>query len=137
MYIKDPHFPIKIRNSRFSLLFENMMCDTNWCTFCDSAISPHSDSLYCSERCLRQDALLHHPLLGYDFSELQGFPHVKNTTTITTTPNHIYSTNQIYPTNHIQPTRIHSSSLSSSLSSTYSEDDPFAALYKPRHHLVN
>ncbi|KAI8391503.1 uncharacterized protein BYT42DRAFT_557106 [Radiomyces spectabilis] len=53
-----------------------MMCDTNWCTFCDSAISPYSDSLYCSHECLKQDALLHHPMLGYDFSDLGGFPHV-------------------------------------------------------------
>lgn len=52
-----------------------MMCDTNWCTFCDNAISPYSDSLYCSEDCLRQDALMHHPMLGYDYAELQGFPH--------------------------------------------------------------
>ncbi|GAN02510.1 hypothetical protein MAM1_0023d01954 [Mucor ambiguus] len=52
-----------------------MMCDTNWCTFCDNAISPYSDSLYCSEDCLRQDALMHHPMLGYDYAELEGFPH--------------------------------------------------------------
>jgi hypothetical protein len=51
------------------------MCDTNWCTFCDNAISPYSDSLYCSEDCLRQDALMHHPMLGYDYAELKGFPH--------------------------------------------------------------
>lgn len=52
-----------------------MMCDTNWCTFCDNAISPYSDSLYCSEECLRQDALMHHPMLGYDYADLKGFPH--------------------------------------------------------------
>lgn len=52
-----------------------MMCDTNWCTFCDNAISAYSDSLYCSEDCLRQDALMHHPMLGYDYAELKGFPH--------------------------------------------------------------
>ncbi|KAG2207460.1 hypothetical protein INT46_007227 [Mucor plumbeus] len=52
-----------------------MMCDTNWCTFCDNAISPFSDSLYCSEDCLRQDALMHHPMLGYDYADLEGFPH--------------------------------------------------------------
>lgn len=51
------------------------MCDTNWCTFCDNAISPYSDSLYCSEECLRQDALMHHPMLGYDYADLKGFPH--------------------------------------------------------------
>ncbi|KAG2205552.1 hypothetical protein INT47_005927 [Mucor saturninus] len=52
-----------------------MMCDTNWCTFCDNAISAYSDSLYCSEDCLRQDALMHHPMLGYDYADLKGFPH--------------------------------------------------------------
>ncbi|KAI8641739.1 hypothetical protein BD408DRAFT_417585 [Parasitella parasitica] len=52
-----------------------MICDTNWCTFCDNAISPYSDSLYCSEECLRQDALMHHPMLGYDYADLEGFPH--------------------------------------------------------------
>ncbi|KAI9356702.1 hypothetical protein BD770DRAFT_389944 [Pilaira anomala] len=55
-----------------------MMCDTNWCTFCDNAISPYSDSLYCSEDCLRQDALMHHPMLGYDYADLKGFPHHYN-----------------------------------------------------------
>lgn len=54
-----------------------MMCDTNWCTFCDSAISPFSDSLYCSDECLKQDALMHHPMLGYDYSDLNGFPHTQ------------------------------------------------------------
>ncbi|KAI8881698.1 hypothetical protein K501DRAFT_222502 [Backusella circina FSU 941] len=52
-----------------------MMCDTNWCTFCDNAINPYSDSLYCSEECLRQDALSHHPMLGYDYADLKNFPH--------------------------------------------------------------
>ncbi|CAO3692719.1 unnamed protein product [Umbelopsis ramanniana] len=50
------------------------MSNLNWCTFCDNAINPFSNSLYCSEACLRGDALNHHPLLGYDFSELQDFP---------------------------------------------------------------
>ncbi|KAI8881038.1 hypothetical protein K501DRAFT_253903 [Backusella circina FSU 941] len=50
------------------------MSDLNWCTYCDSAISPFSDSLYCSEECLRSDALNHHPLLGYDYAELKDFP---------------------------------------------------------------
>lgn len=58
-----------------------MMCDTNWCTFCDNAISPYSDSLYCSEECLRQDALMHHPMLGYDYADLKGFPHHHNSST--------------------------------------------------------
>ncbi|KAI8375998.1 uncharacterized protein BYT42DRAFT_573049 [Radiomyces spectabilis] len=50
------------------------MSDLNWCTYCDSAISPFSNSLYCSEDCLRSDALNHHPLLGYDYAELKDFP---------------------------------------------------------------
>ncbi|KAI8889948.1 hypothetical protein K501DRAFT_328742 [Backusella circina FSU 941] len=32
-----------------------MICDTNWCTYCDNAINRDSDSLYCSENCLRKD----------------------------------------------------------------------------------
>ncbi|KAI8880728.1 hypothetical protein K501DRAFT_254551 [Backusella circina FSU 941] len=48
--------------------------NTNWCTYCDSAITHMSDSLYCSESCLRSDALNHHPLLGYDYAELKDFP---------------------------------------------------------------
>ncbi|KAI8078253.1 uncharacterized protein B0P05DRAFT_470638 [Gilbertella persicaria] len=32
------------------------MCDTNWCTFCDCAVSPNLDSIYCSEECFRKDA---------------------------------------------------------------------------------
>ncbi|KAI8991133.1 hypothetical protein BDF20DRAFT_809283, partial [Mycotypha africana] len=51
------------------------MCDTNWCTYCDNAIHPYSNSLYCSEYCLRQDALTRHPMLGYDYADLEGFPH--------------------------------------------------------------
>ncbi|KAI8888349.1 hypothetical protein K501DRAFT_329926 [Backusella circina FSU 941] len=34
-------------------------------------------SLYCSEKCLRDDALYHHPLLGYKYPEFKNFPHVK------------------------------------------------------------
>ncbi|KAI9489442.1 hypothetical protein BDB00DRAFT_746360, partial [Zychaea mexicana] len=47
--------------------------DTHWCSYCDKAVSPFSDSLYCSDECLRQDALQHHPVFGYDFSEYRGF----------------------------------------------------------------
>ncbi|KAI8390197.1 hypothetical protein BD560DRAFT_380223 [Blakeslea trispora] len=32
------------------------MCDTNWCTFCDCAIKPELNSIYCSERCFQRDA---------------------------------------------------------------------------------
>ncbi|KAI8083133.1 uncharacterized protein BX664DRAFT_339883 [Halteromyces radiatus] len=48
--------------------------DDHWCTNCDKAISAFSNSLYCSEECLRADALNHHPLLGYDYAELKDFP---------------------------------------------------------------
>ncbi|KAG2218490.1 hypothetical protein INT45_011671, partial [Circinella minor] len=47
--------------------------DTNWCAYCDKAVSTFSDSLYCSDECLKSDALAHSPMLGYDFSEYRGF----------------------------------------------------------------
>ncbi|CAO3599298.1 unnamed protein product [Absidia cylindrospora] len=50
--------------------------DDHWCTNCDKAINAFSNSLYCSEECLRADALNHHPLLGYDYAELKNFPHL-------------------------------------------------------------
>ncbi|KAI7882888.1 hypothetical protein K492DRAFT_160128 [Lichtheimia hyalospora FSU 10163] len=46
----------------------------NSCTYCDKALGAFNDSLYCSEECLRNDALNHHPLLGYDYAELKNFP---------------------------------------------------------------
>ncbi|KAI9031770.1 hypothetical protein CLU79DRAFT_730045 [Phycomyces nitens] len=50
------------------------MSDLNWCTYCDKSVSALSDSLYCSQECLRSDALNHHPLLGYDYAEFKDFP---------------------------------------------------------------
>ncbi|CAO3590541.1 unnamed protein product [Absidia cylindrospora] len=50
------------------------MSNLQWCTTCDKAIQAYSNSLYCSEECLRQDAINHHPLLGYDFPEFKDFP---------------------------------------------------------------
>ncbi|KAI9316489.1 hypothetical protein BX666DRAFT_1951287 [Dichotomocladium elegans] len=50
------------------------MSDLNWCTYCDNAINPYSDSLYCGERCLQADALRNHPLLGYNWHEFEDFP---------------------------------------------------------------
>ncbi|KAI8341300.1 hypothetical protein BC941DRAFT_416476 [Chlamydoabsidia padenii] len=50
------------------------MSDLQWCTTCDKAIQAYSNSLYCSEECLRQDAISHHPMLGYDFADLKDFP---------------------------------------------------------------
>ncbi|KAG2218491.1 hypothetical protein INT45_011672 [Circinella minor] len=47
--------------------------DTNWCSFCDKSINIFSNSLYCSEQCMRQDALEHSPLLGYNYNEYREF----------------------------------------------------------------
>ncbi|CDH57841.1 predicted protein [Lichtheimia corymbifera JMRC:FSU:9682] len=47
--------------------------DLNWCTYCDNAISPLSESLYCSEKCLRADALRKHPSRGYTWHEFDDF----------------------------------------------------------------
>ncbi|CEP12701.1 hypothetical protein [Parasitella parasitica] len=63
------------------------MADLNWCTFCDNAVSPFSESLYCSEQCLRADALRNHPLLGYTYPEFTDFPRPNN-------HNHILNHNQ-------------------------------------------
>ncbi|KAI8096545.1 uncharacterized protein BX664DRAFT_324236 [Halteromyces radiatus] len=53
------------------------MSDLSWCTHCDNAISQFSESLYCSEQCLRADALRNHPLLGYTYPEFVDFPRPK------------------------------------------------------------
>ncbi|KAI7849161.1 hypothetical protein BDC45DRAFT_540335 [Circinella umbellata] len=50
------------------------MSDLNWCTYCDNAVNSFSNSIYCSEECLRADALKSHPLLGYDWEEFKDFP---------------------------------------------------------------
>ncbi|CDS08587.1 hypothetical protein LRAMOSA09948 [Lichtheimia ramosa] len=50
------------------------MSDLSWCPVCDKAINAFSDSLYCSEQCLRADALRNHPLLGYNYEEFVDFP---------------------------------------------------------------
>lgn len=110
-----------------------MMCDTNWCTFCDNAISAYSDSLYCSEDCLKQDALMNHPMLGYNYSELKGFPHfqqkeempslVRRKTSIPTMTNHLSSTSST-TNNHDYMNNLQKiPSLSSSISSLNSEKD--------------
>ncbi|KAI8138672.1 hypothetical protein BJV82DRAFT_630119 [Fennellomyces sp. T-0311] len=57
------------------------MSDLNWCTYCDNAVNSFSNSLYCSEECLRADALNHHPLLGYDWQEFKDFPRSSNHST--------------------------------------------------------
>ncbi|CAO3622318.1 unnamed protein product [Cunninghamella blakesleeana] len=50
------------------------MSDLHWCPTCERAIQSQSNSLYCSEECLRKDAITHHPMLGYDFAEFKDFP---------------------------------------------------------------
>lgn len=129
-------FFLKKLDAYFFQLYTIMMCDTNWCTFCDNAISPYSDSLYCSEDCLRQDALMHHPMLGYDYAELKGFPHhqhkeempslVRRKSSIPTMLNHLSTssntTNHEY-FNQLQKIPSLSPSLSSSISSYTSEKE--------------
>ncbi|KAI8640110.1 hypothetical protein BD408DRAFT_445422 [Parasitella parasitica] len=44
------------------------MSDLNWCTFCDNA-----KFLYCSDQCLKADALRNHPLFGYKYPECTNF----------------------------------------------------------------
>ncbi|KAI8876194.1 hypothetical protein K501DRAFT_338234 [Backusella circina FSU 941] len=38
--------------------------DTNWCTYCDCAVSPLRNSIYCSEVCYRRDAMIYNPVLA-------------------------------------------------------------------------
>ncbi|KAL7330733.1 hypothetical protein PS15p_205635 [Mucor circinelloides] len=143
MYKRNPFFSFFFPSSSFTLqiflaisiliCFYKMMCDTNWCTFCDNAISSYSDSLYCSEDCLRQDALMHHPMLGYDYADLEGFPHntqmpslVRRKSSIPTlTANNTTSSSNSNSNDFIQLQKIPSlsPSLSSSISS-YSSVHP-------------
>ncbi|KAI7907013.1 uncharacterized protein BX663DRAFT_494506 [Cokeromyces recurvatus] len=65
------------------------MTDLNWCTYCDNAITENSDSLYCSEKCLRQDALQKDLSLGYKFLKCKQFPkplHKPDVSNIVTKP---------------------------------------------------
>ncbi|KAI8371183.1 hypothetical protein EDC96DRAFT_501735 [Choanephora cucurbitarum] len=71
------------------------MSDLNWCTYCDNAINALSNSLYCSEECLRSDALNHHPLLGYDYAELKDFP--RSSPALSTTSSSASSTRSLSP----------------------------------------
>ncbi|KAL7310824.1 hypothetical protein PS15m_010268 [Mucor circinelloides] len=84
------------------------MADLNWCTFCDNAVSPFSESLYCSEQCLRADALRNHPLLGYTYPEFTDFPRPNN--------NH----NHHDPTHHNNNTKSSPSSYSNCSSASVS-----------------
>lgn len=46
-----------------------MICDTNWCTFCDRAVNPHLNAIYCSEECFQKDAKSHLPIYAtYPFN---------------------------------------------------------------------
>lgn len=42
----------------------------------------YKDSLYCSEQCLRTDALRNHPLLGYTYPEFTDFPRPRTDSTV-------------------------------------------------------
>ncbi|OBZ91904.1 hypothetical protein A0J61_00042 [Choanephora cucurbitarum] len=52
------------------------MCDTNWCTFCDCAIKPELDSIYCSEKCFQRDAFSYTTIhtKQYDVPALKTLP---------------------------------------------------------------
>ncbi|KAI9499187.1 hypothetical protein BDB00DRAFT_948920 [Zychaea mexicana] len=95
------------------------MSDLNWCTYCDNAIDGHSDSLYCSDECLRADALNHHPLLGYDYAELKNFPRPSSPTSSSSSSCTLSSTT---PSAATTPTM-------SSPSSSYSEYDTSSTVY--------
>ncbi|KAI8138158.1 hypothetical protein BJV82DRAFT_631972 [Fennellomyces sp. T-0311] len=94
--------------------------DTHWCSYCDNAVSPYSDSLYCSDECLRQDALQHHPMLGYNFSEYRGFLTTNAVERRTSWDDDSSNSSSQYSQqhhHHIAPSL--SSSVSSNASSTY------------------
>ncbi|ORY93042.1 hypothetical protein BCR43DRAFT_526666 [Syncephalastrum racemosum] len=74
------------------------MSDLNWCTYCDNAVSAFSDSLYCSEQCLRADALRNHPLLGYTYQEFTDFPRPYSKSTSSTTSSSDASSSPNTPT---------------------------------------
>ncbi|EIE91353.1 hypothetical protein G6F46_009970 [Rhizopus delemar] len=97
------------------------MADLNWCTFCDKAVSPFSESLYCSEQCLRADALRNHPLLGYTYPEFTDFPRPKSTKHSSSSS--IYSSPSSSPSlsaSSSQPDSIHFSPPKLHLPSTHS-----------------
>ncbi|KAI9273771.1 hypothetical protein EDC94DRAFT_496533, partial [Helicostylum pulchrum] len=100
------------------------MADLNWCTSCDNAVSPFSESLYCSEQCLRADALRNHPLLGYTYPEFTDFPRPKPRLQ-----------QQHYQHHHHQQQQYHHSSTSSSSSySNYSSVSNSPALTATSSH---
>jgi hypothetical protein len=88
------------------------MSDLNWCTSCDNAISPFSESLYCSEQCLRADALRNHPLLGYTYPEFTDFPRPKPVTKMNNSIPSIPLARQQQPTtsNILSNTSLHQAS---------------------------
>ncbi|KAI7899412.1 uncharacterized protein BX663DRAFT_521654 [Cokeromyces recurvatus] len=102
------------------------MTDLNWCTFCDSAISPYSESLYCSEHCLRSDALRNHPLLGYKYPEFIDFPRPDNNTKDSSSHSHSHNTTTMTSCNGlstpISPTLTATTSTSISSSSINNYD---------------
>lgn len=112
------------------------MSDLNWCTFCDNAVSPFSESLYCSEQCLRSDALRNHPLLGYTYPEFIDFPRPKpsftssNTTSTTNT-----TTNNTQKSPKIAYSNYSSTSTSPALTATSSQSDSPSLLSLPKFDL--
>ncbi|KAG2209107.1 hypothetical protein INT46_006271 [Mucor plumbeus] len=83
------------------------MSDLNWCTFCDNALSPFSKLLYCSDQCLKADALRNHPLLGYKYPECTNFFARRSSTTTLTNGRHrlppgIFYTRQKNPNSNTQ-----------------------------------
>ncbi|KAL7317928.1 hypothetical protein PS15m_004221 [Mucor circinelloides] len=78
------------------------MSDLNWCTFCDNAVSPLSKSLYCSDQCLKADALRKHPLLGYKYPDCTDFlarrRHHYHLTAHVANANHHHLSSRIIPT---------------------------------------
>ncbi|ORX62312.1 hypothetical protein DM01DRAFT_1298963 [Hesseltinella vesiculosa] len=94
------------------------MSDLQWCTTCDKALSPFSDSLYCSEECLRQDAISPPPQ-EYEFPELQDFPRRMSLATSILT---------------LSPALSFVSNVSSSMSSTYHHTPSLSPIPSPQQH---
>ena len=76
------------------------------------------ESLYCSEQCLRDDALRNHPLLGYTYPEFTDFPRPNNSTN-----NHNHNHNNTYKTlpSNTSYSNYSSASVSPALTATSSQ----------------
>ncbi|KAI7872292.1 hypothetical protein BDF14DRAFT_1751702 [Spinellus fusiger] len=49
------------------------MSDLNWCIYCDNAIRPFSNLLYCGERCMEADSISSQPSMNYASPEFIHF----------------------------------------------------------------